>query len=39
VATVSTLGVVTPHDNGKCVISAVNGDAVASCAVTVNIAG
>jgi hypothetical protein len=31
-------GVVTPHDNGTCTISAVNGDSVANCEVTVNIA-
>jgi uncharacterized protein YjdB len=30
-------GVITPHANGKCVISAVNGDSVANCVVTVNI--
>jgi hypothetical protein len=38
VATVDANGVVTPIANGTCVISAVNGDAVASCTVTVNIA-
>jgi hypothetical protein len=31
-------GVVTPVSNGSCVINAVNGDKVASCTVTVNIA-
>lgn len=36
VATVSA-GVVTPHENGTCVISAINGDAIANCPVTVNI--
>lgn len=30
-------GVVTPHANGTCTISAVNGDSVANIAVTVNI--
>lgn len=38
VATVSSAGVVTPHENGTCIISAVNGDKVDSVAVTVNIA-
>lgn len=37
VATVSA-GVVTPVANGTCVISAINGDAIANCPVTVNIA-
>lgn len=37
IATVSALGVVTPVENGTCVISAVNGDAVDSCIVTVDI--
>lgn len=36
VATVSA-GVVTPDENGTCVISAINGDAIANCPVTVNI--
>lgn len=38
--TVATVidGVVTPHNNGTCLIFAVNGDKVASSAVTVNIA-
>jgi len=38
-ATVATVlnGVVTPIANGTCVISAVNGDKVSSCTVTVNI--
>lgn len=31
-------GVVTPHENGTCIINAVNGDKVTSCVVTVNIA-
>jgi hypothetical protein len=37
VATVSALGVVTPVDDGSCVIFAVNGDKVDSCAVTVDL--
>lgn len=36
IATVSA-GVVTPHENGTCIISAINGDAIANCPVTVNI--
>jgi hypothetical protein len=38
--TVATVvdGVVTPVANGTCVINAVNGDKVASCTVTINIA-
>jgi hypothetical protein len=37
VATVSALGVVTPVANGTCKVFAINGDAIAVCAVTVNI--
>jgi hypothetical protein len=35
VATVNASGVVDPQGKGTCIISAVNGDAVASCVVTV----
>ena len=38
IATVSSAGVVTPVANGTCTISAINGDAIANCKVTVNIA-
>jgi len=37
VATVSALGVVTPVSDGVCYISAINGDSIANCKVTVNI--
>jgi alpha-amylase len=36
VATVNTSGVVDPQGKGTCIISAVNGDSVASCVVTVS---
>lgn len=35
IATVNSSGVVDPQGKGTCIISAVNGDAVASCTVTV----
>jgi hypothetical protein len=38
IATVSSDGVVTPVTNGTAIIFAVNGDKVANCSVTVNIA-
>jgi len=39
IATVDAAGEVTPGENGTCIIFAVNGDQVATCPVTVNIAG